>query len=167
MSARAAWRLESLGFPQVYRYTAGKADWFAAGLPREGTQAHTPRAAGAARRDTPTCRLTDTVGDVRDAVRAAGWELCIVVNEARIVLGRLRKDAFAADRQTHVEAVMEAGPTTFRPDVPLDELTERLRTRHVQSVVVSTSDGELIGVLFRDEAEQRLQREPATTTATT
>lgn len=167
MSARAAWRLESLGFTQVYRYTAGKADWFAAGLPREGTQAHTPRAVDAARRDTPTCQLADRVGDVRDAVRAAGWELCIVTNEAHIVLGRLRKDAFAADRQTRVEAVMEAGPTTFRPDVPLDELTEHLRKRHVQSVVVSTSDGELIGVLFREDAERRLTELPLATTTDT
>ena len=39
MSARAAWRLESLGFANVYRYTAGKSDWFASGLPRAGTLA--------------------------------------------------------------------------------------------------------------------------------
>ena len=32
MSNRAAWRLESLGFTQVYRYTAGKRDWFAFGF---------------------------------------------------------------------------------------------------------------------------------------
>jgi hypothetical protein len=27
MSPRAAWRLESIGFGQVYDYAAGKADW--------------------------------------------------------------------------------------------------------------------------------------------
>src|SRR5437773_6189207 len=27
LSARAAWRLESMGFQEVYRYTPGKADW--------------------------------------------------------------------------------------------------------------------------------------------
>jgi hypothetical protein len=32
MSARAAWRLEGLGFPQVRRYTPGKMDWLAGGL---------------------------------------------------------------------------------------------------------------------------------------
>lgn len=37
MSARAAWRLEQLGFERVFRYTPGKADWAAAGLPMEGT----------------------------------------------------------------------------------------------------------------------------------
>jgi hypothetical protein len=35
----AAWRLESLGFAQVYRYTPGKADWLANELPVEGQQA--------------------------------------------------------------------------------------------------------------------------------
>src|SRR6266511_4403171 len=37
MSPRAAWRLESMGFAEVYDYVAGKADWGAAGLPLEGT----------------------------------------------------------------------------------------------------------------------------------
>jgi len=32
MSPRAASRLESLGFRDVYDYAAGKADWFNAGL---------------------------------------------------------------------------------------------------------------------------------------
>ena len=43
MSARAAWRLETLGFTQVYRYTAGKMDWFANALPIEGKKKDAPR----------------------------------------------------------------------------------------------------------------------------
>ncbi len=39
MSPRAAWRFESLGGTRVYDYVAGKVDWFAAGLPREGRPA--------------------------------------------------------------------------------------------------------------------------------
>src|SRR6516162_4854515 len=39
LSARAAWRLDSMGFQEVYRYTAGKADWLAAGWETEGTEA--------------------------------------------------------------------------------------------------------------------------------
>ena len=48
MSPRAAWRLESLGFGEVYEYGGGKLDWMAAGLPTEGTNAKPPN--GAARR---------------------------------------------------------------------------------------------------------------------
>src|SRR6266851_66135 len=46
MSPRAAWRLESLGFGEVYDYVAGKLDWMAAGLRTEGTNAAHPRAGG-------------------------------------------------------------------------------------------------------------------------
>src|SRR5256712_11695283 len=35
LSARAAWRLETMGFQEVYRYTPGKADWLAAGWGNE------------------------------------------------------------------------------------------------------------------------------------
>ncbi len=70
MSARAGSRLSSLGFTNVYRYQAGKADWFAAGLPREGKEAHIPRVADVAMRDVATYRLDERVSDVRDRMRA-------------------------------------------------------------------------------------------------
>ena|SRR5437764_11795850 len=87
MSPRAAWRLETLGFDQVYDYAAGKADWGAAGLPRQGTVASEPSASDAADRDVPTCFRND-LPSVRARVRASRWDQCIVVSEQRIVLGR-------------------------------------------------------------------------------
>src|SRR5215470_11001301 len=83
MSPRAAWRLESLGFGDVYDYVAGKLDWMAAGLPTEGTNAQRPRAADLARKDAPTCGLKERLGDVRDRVRAQGWDSVVVVNQER------------------------------------------------------------------------------------
>ncbi len=156
MSPRAAARLASLGFSQVYDYVAGEADWLAFGLPTEGTNADVPRAGHVARPDVPTSRLTDRLGDVRDQVRAAGWDHCIIVNERGVVLGRVRGDALDGDPDRTVELVMEAGPATVRPSEPLDALTERMRDRHVGTIVVSTSDGVLVGVLCREEAERRL-----------
>ena len=44
MSPRAACRLQTLGFTNVYDYVLGKADWLAHGLPTEGEQADVPRA---------------------------------------------------------------------------------------------------------------------------
>lgn len=154
MSARAAWRLETLGFSQVHRYTAGEADWFAAGLPMEGQQLSVPRAQDVARRDVPTCGLSDQVGAVRERVRAAGWDQCIVVNQQHVVLGRLRQKELGADAAASVETVMESGPTTIRPDTMLDGITKRMAERRVESIVVSTSDGQLVGVLYRVDAEQ-------------
>lgn len=149
MSPRAAWRLDSLGFQQVYDYVAGEADWFASGLPREGRDASIPRVGDVARRDVPVCQLDDRVGDVRERVHAAGWDICVVVNCERVVLGRLRGAALLAPAAQPVEAVMEAGPTTIRPDMRLTEMAERMRQKNTVSVIVTTSDGRLVGLLER------------------
>jgi CBS domain-containing protein len=153
MSPRAAWRLESLGFGEVSDYVAGEADWFASGLPREGRDTVIPRAGDVARRDVPTCGLSDRVGEGREQVQTNGWDACLVVNQERVVLGRLRGKALVADAETPVEQVMEAGPTTVRPDAKLAEVVERMRAKNVASVVVTTSDGRLVGLLTRADAD--------------
>src|SRR5215204_4948173 len=112
MSARAAWRLESLGFTQVYRYPPGRDGWQAMGLPTEGPDADTPRAGDVADRDTPTCGVNERLGEVCDRLRAVGATSCIVVNDQRVILGRVRGESLAGDAGQTVEAVMEAGPTT-------------------------------------------------------
>ena len=157
MSPRAAWRLESLGFTKVFDYVAGKADWLASGLPLEGKLADYPRAGTVARTDIPTCRLTDRLGDVRDKTLDADQNVCVVVNDDRIVLGRLRGDALRGDPGATVESVMESGPTTTRPDDPLEAITERLQSARVASIIVTTSDGRLVGILYREDAERRLK----------
>jgi CBS domain-containing protein len=156
MSARAAWRLESLGFTRVYRYTPGKDGWLASGLPTEGVDAATPRAGDVADRDTPTCAVHDRLGTVRHRLNAAGAASCIVVNDRRVVLGRVRGESLAGDAGQTMETVMEAGPTTVRPGEPLDALIARMRQRKVGSIIVSTAEGELVGVLRREDGERRL-----------
>lgn len=151
MSPRAAWRLTSLGFPEVYDYVAGEADWFASGLPREGRDAGIPRVGDVARRDVPTCHLTERAADVLARIQAADWDTCIVVNDERVVLGRVRPAALATDGTVPIEQVMEPGPTTVRPDARLSEVVERMQNKHVESIVVTTSDGRLVGVLRRDD----------------
>lgn len=51
---------------------------------------------------------------------------------------------------------MESGPTSVRPDVPLEEIAERMRKRRVSSVLVTSPGGRLVGVLYRRDAEQLL-----------
>jgi len=150
MSVRAAWRLETLGFEQVFRYGPGKEDWMAAGLPIEGSKASIPRVGSVARRDIPTCRLDERLGGVSARVLATGWDQCVVVNEGNIVLGRLRRPALEGDADAIVATVMEPGPVTYRPHVVAEDAARTLAERHVQSVLVTTGDGELIGV-FRPE----------------
>ncbi len=55
MSPRAAWRLEHLGFEEVYDYVPGKADWVAAGLPTDGSGERTARVVDVIDRSVPTC----------------------------------------------------------------------------------------------------------------
>src|SRR5688572_21611513 len=150
MSGRAAWRLESLGFRDVHCYTAGKNDWFGNGLPREGKLAGFPDAASAMRRDVPTCRLDERVGDLRP--RLGDWRLCVVVNDERVVLGLLRREALDGDPAATAEQAMEVGPTTFRPNELLAEMAMRLAEAGVKRVLITETNGTLLGVLERDDA---------------
>src|SRR2546429_9217262 len=113
MSPRAAWRLESIGFTQVYDYVAGKADWGSFGLPLEGTKG--PRAGEHVRADVPTCGLEERLQDVRRRVSAAGWDTCIVVNASGVVLGRLGRKALAPGGDATAARAMTAGPRPGRP----------------------------------------------------
>lgn len=157
MSARAAARLELLGFAEVYRYTPGKAGWGAAGLPLERASDAPPQAGDLARRDVPTCSLDDDLARVRERVRAAGWDLCVVLDPTGVVVGRLGHGAIEADDLGTVERTMREGPGTVRPNAPLEPLVERLRERNLQTALVTTSDGELVGVVRREEAEAALE----------
>jgi len=154
MSARAASRLETLGFRQVYRYQPSKADWFAAGLPREGHEAHTPRVAAIARRDVPTCRIDERVGAVRDRLREGGWDVCIVVDDQRVVLGVVHADeTLDIDPGTHVEQVMQSSPVTFRPNLRAGQTPDYLKTQRAPRALVTTSDGVLVGLLRIEDVD--------------
>jgi rhodanese-related sulfurtransferase len=156
LSARAAWRLESLGFTQVFRYAAGKADWFANGLPREGKRAGIPHAGDLARTDSPTCHLNVRVGDVYDRVRASGWDMCVVVNGRRVPLGTLSLEAMDTDPNAAAEQLMEPGPATIRPNWTFEETSEYLMRQNQDRVLVTTSEGILIGVYFQADAERHM-----------
>ncbi len=140
-----------MGFPRVYDYVAGKKDWGSYGLPREGTNVPERTAGDVARRDVPTCTLDERLTDVRERVPAAGWDTCIVINEQRVVLGRLGRKALAADTDESVEQAMTPGPSTVRPSIGTHALHERIRARNLTSILVTTPDGRLVGLALRDD----------------
>lgn len=154
MSPRAAARLESLGFQDVYDYVAGEADWTASGLPIEGTNADLRHAGALARRDLPTCRLDEDARDVMSRVCGVGWDACAVVNDDRVVLGLLRCNGSDAMPGMTVEQRMESGPSTFRPDARLDRPLSYMRRHDLASVLVTRSDGRLVGLLLRESIER-------------
>jgi len=159
MSPRAAWRLETLGFAEVYDYEGGKQDWAAAGLPTEGKLAERPRAGVVASRDVPTCRLDERVGAVRERVRAAGSPVCVVVNDERVVLGVLGEEQLEAADDERVERAMRPGPSTFRSNVDIEEMAGFMIEHDLATALVTTSDGKLVGLLRREDAARAAHEE--------
>jgi predicted transcriptional regulator len=109
--------------------------------------------------------LTDRVGDVQNRIQAAGWEVCVVVNDQGTVLGLLQGEAFDSDPQVTVERVMESGPTTIRPNRSLEETIKSMCKQKKERVLVTTSDGQLVGLLNGKDAKRRLDDLKAATTA--
>src|SRR5436305_5634078 len=138
MSPRAACRLETLGFTEVYDYVPGKAAWMAAGLPVEGTMGDDQRAGSRARADVATCGLHEPVGQV--AGRMGEWPVA-VVTEGSIVVGLLQvedgRDA-GTDPTAPVEAVMRPGPSTFRPSMTCEELAGYLDEHDLEHTLLTT-----------------------------
>lgn len=155
MSPRAAWRLESLGFGEVYDYVAGKLDWMAAGLPTEGTNATRPRAGEVSRKDVPTALLDERLGDVRERAKAAGWDAVVVVNRERVVLGLLRSKELDKDPDLRMDQAMRPGPSTYRPYVSIKEMAETMTQHMLESSPITTSDGRLVGLLLQKDAVGR------------
>ena len=160
MSPRAACRLEAIGFEEVYDYTAGIADWKAAGLDIEGSEDQGLRIFDATLPDVPTASTDEAIGQVRERTFGGDWDEAIVVDCDGIVVGRLRGTAW--DRADHesVSAVMEPGPTTVRPDGSLPALLGRMEKRGTRLVVVSDPQGHLIGALLADDARRLVAGEP-------
>jgi Mg/Co/Ni transporter MgtE len=161
MSPRAAWRLESLGFREVYDYVSGKQDWLASGLPMEGRLADMPTAGTVARQDVPLARLDERVGEVRLRVQDSDHDTAVVVNEAGVVLGILRPKHLEGEADRTVEEAMSPGPSTFRPHVLVHEMAHYMTEHDLPSSPVTTGEGVLIGLLTREDAvraAEELQR---------
>lgn len=153
MSPRAAWRLESLGFREVYEYRPGKADWIAAGLPTTRTLVAELRIGELARHDPPTCRLDEPIAEVAARVYSSGWDVCFVTNAESIVLGRLDRPQLDR-REGTAESVMKPGPVTYRAHTPVEDLARVMAERDIGTLPVTTSDGRLIGVVRRADMQR-------------
>ena len=150
MSPRAAWRLEAAGFTPVYDYTDGKADWLAADLPFDGdAQLVGPLT----RRDVPTVADDATAAAALEQLAMFGFGPVVVLNAAGIVLGTLRGERLEqAGADTPVAGLLQFGITTVRPSEQVADLVHRMGHRGVTRVVVTRSDGSLVGLFFGEDA---------------
>jgi CBS domain-containing protein len=75
---------------------------------------------------------------------------CVVADEGRVVLGYLAPDRLAGDGLAG--EAMELAPTTVRPSASPKEILEFMRDDS-KRVLVTTPEGELIGIVARDAVE--------------
>jgi CBS domain-containing protein len=146
MSPRAAWRLEAAGFGPVYDYAAGKTDWLAADLPFEGTAQlagmFTRRGVATAGEHTPAAQALRLLG-------AQGFGPLLVLNPAGVVMGTVHRDALkSASAHADAGSLMRFGVSTVRPSEDAAALAHRMGHAEVTRVVVTRSDGTLIGLFF-------------------
>ena len=157
MSPRAASRLESLGFERVYDYVAGKADWGSFGLPLEGAEGSETRAGAHVRTDVPNCRPEDRLAAICERLEESGWDTCFVLDERGVVLGRIGRRAIRGREDVSAEEAMTLGPSTIRPSARLEAVAERMQRQALTNLPVTRSDGRLVGVLTRRDAEEALR----------
>jgi rhodanese-related sulfurtransferase len=153
-SARAAWRLASMGFTQVYRYTPGKTDWLANGLPAEGKDVGIKAAGDLADMDALTCRRDERIEALRKRVQEEGQTECVVTNDQEVVLGLVRANAFEkANPNWTAEEAMERNPQTYRLDAPVEAVREYFQANPwVDSVLVTSTDGVFFGLIHKEDA---------------
>jgi rhodanese-related sulfurtransferase len=150
MSPRAAASLAQLGF-EVYDYALSKVDWMAHGLPMEGTAAARPTAHSFVRHDVATCTLADRAGDVKQSIDASPYGFALVLADS-VVLGRVRRSALeAADAESTADLLMEPGPSTSRPHTDPADLAAKLDGSGANTAILTTPEGELLGVVRRSE----------------
>lgn len=149
MSPRAACRLETFGFTDVYDYVLGKAAWLGLGLPSEGTRREEQRIASIADPDSPVVAGDATVGALAEAIGDA--DVAVVLNPDRVVLGIVRREVLGLDPATKINDVLQPGPSTFRPSMTIKELVEYFRKGDDVRALVTTTGGEWIGMIQRGD----------------
>ena len=123
----------------------------AAGFPIEGQKAqrHTIRDAA---RNIPTCGPDDRIVMVKQ--RLDGQSVCAVLDSNNIVLGLLAENAWTSDADAPAKDVMTLAPLTFRPDREIQVAAEYLQKHQIDKTLVTTSDGQLIGLALRADVDE-------------
>ena len=96
-------------------------------------------------REVPTCDLDESLAAVKTRL-FGDWQICVVVDPARIVLGLLDLPLIG-DSQGSIEELMKPAPLTLRPSVLVSEALARFEKSHLMFALVTRSTGELMGAI--------------------
>src|SRR5262249_32457426 len=80
--------------------------------------------------------------------------LCAVLNEHRVLLGQISSEQIEYRSEGAAEEIMTVGLTTFRPNAKFQHVCDFFKTHKPETVWVTTSDGELVGLLSREDVER-------------
>jgi Mg/Co/Ni transporter MgtE len=98
----------------------------------------------------PTCRPDELVSAVAERV-GDEWQISVVTNERGVVAGVLDRAAIRSGERVLVEEAMSLGPRTIRPSARKGVIEQRMRDQKLAHLLVTRSDGTLVGVLWRDD----------------
>jgi Mg/Co/Ni transporter MgtE len=104
----------------------------------------------------PTCRPYDRLREVCKSLDESGWDTCFIVDERRVVLGRLGRRAIRGREDVAAEQAMTLGPSSIRPSARLRDVVERMERQKLTNLPVTTSNGRLVGLLLREDGERAL-----------
>jgi CBS domain-containing protein len=79
------------------------------------------------------------------------WQICVVTNDEGLVLGLLGRQALGSGQSVSAEDAMSLGPSTIRPSARREAIARRMLDQNLTRIVVTRSDGTLIGVLRRED----------------
>jgi CBS-domain-containing membrane protein len=142
----------------VYDYVPGKNDWLAADLSFEGTARlagmYTRRQVAIADEDTPAA-------EALARLEAQGFGPVVIVNHAGVVVGAAYRNGLrSAGPGAAVKAVMRPGVSTVRPCEETEGLARRMGDAQLTRVIVTRSDGTLVGLFFTSDAPGDLPSGP-------
>jgi CBS domain-containing protein len=141
-----------MGFKRVFAYVGGKVDWMAYGLPVERGQAMPPVIGDLVNRDVPRCHVGDSIDAARQAAYEMGMDVCPVVNLEGVLVGLCTRNTLHAHPSIAIDLVMDPGPITARPSMPVKDALDILERKKTRTLIVTTPDGKLIGCFDRRAA---------------
>ena len=94
---------------------------------------------------------------MHERIANSPYPFAIVIGERRVVFGRVPLSKCDCDPGTPVERVMEPGPSTVRPHKAAATIAKTLAEKQLRWAIVTTPEGELIGVANRAELEAAAQ----------
>jgi CBS domain-containing protein len=109
----------------------------------------------------PTCTLGERLADIRRRTSEADWDICFVLDERGIVIGRIGRSALRGQDDPLAGEAMTPGPSTIRPSARLEPIVKRMRDQNLSSLPITTSDGRLVGLLLRADAEEHVGSNPS------